>query len=235
LIALEINMTPLVRILTLMSVALLVRADIRTIIDTGDAAGGPSVNEFQYVAQGWTQTQGYDELSIFVSLYSYTPGVPFDITAYLTTSVGPSAGVVSQALETTSFTGETPGTAPQEFLLFSGLTLGPGTYYLTLAGTESAGKQAGAIWPAGCASSCTASVDPGITLFDEMYANGSFGVQNSNYPPGSTFNDWTTPVNLLITADPPSGLAPEPAAPAAALFLLIALVVVEKHRYRIVS
>src|SRR5215471_8481806 len=80
---------PCVLFLGALCAALPSRAD--TIIDTGAGANGPSVNGGQFESQGWTQTDTYDDASISVALFSWTPGFTFNITAYLTDTIGPLA------------------------------------------------------------------------------------------------------------------------------------------------
>jgi hypothetical protein len=197
-----------------------------TILDTGVSATGPSVQQTQYVEQGWSQTQTYTNVSISVALFSWTPGNTFNITAYLTTATGPSA---TTALATDVFSGQTADATPQNFLLFSGLTLGPGSYYVTLAGSDNIGAQPGALWPTECDSGCPITEDTGIVLLDQNFANGSFGSQNPSFPPGSTFVTGPSPVNLLITADSNSGVpTPEPSAIAQMLAAFTALLLARR-------
>ena len=99
-----------VLLLGLLWIALPSAAD--TIIVTGVGADGPSVNGGQFEAQGWAQTQTYDDVSISVELFSWMPGATFDITAYLTDAIGPSA--TSSALASTSFSGETARFQPAD-------------------------------------------------------------------------------------------------------------------------
>src|SRR5215469_11927390 len=92
-----------------------------TIINTGVGPDGPAVYAMQFEEQGWTQTKTYTDVSIEVALYSWTPGVAFDGTAYLTNSIGP--GATQQALDTAAYSGATADTTPEMITLFSGLTL----------------------------------------------------------------------------------------------------------------
>ncbi len=185
-----------------------------TIIETGVAANGPSVSGDQFESQGWTQTQTYEDVSISIALFSWLPGATFDITADLTNELGPSATLPS--LASTSFSGETPDYTPKNFLLFSGLTLGPGVYYLTLSSTDSGGE-AGALWPLECAFGCPLILDSGVTLVSQYFANRSFGAENLAYAPSSIFMTSSPALNLTITNDPPDSPAPEPATLPAAI------------------
>lgn len=210
-------------LLGLLSATLPAAAD--TIIETGVGAYGPSVNGDQFESQGWTQTQTYDDVSISIELFSWLPGNTFNITAYLTNEIGPSA--TFPALASTSFSGETPDHTPQSFLLFSGLTLGPGVYYLTLSSTDSAGE-AGALWPSECPSGCPLMLDPGVTLVSQYFANQSFGAQNLAYAPSSVFMTSSPALNLTITDDTPEPPVPEPATLSTAIAGMAGLVIAMK-------
>jgi hypothetical protein len=165
-----------------------------TIISTGVGPDGPAVYAMQFEEQGWTQTQTYTDVSIEVALYSWTPGAAFDGTAYLTNSIGP--GAVQQALDKATYSGETADSTPEMITLFSGLTLGPGTYYLTLASTDNIGIQPGAIWDMECRS-CSITLDSGVTLLSQNFASAQS--ENGSYPPGSNFAASSPALNLTVT------------------------------------
>ncbi len=77
----------------------------------------------------WTQTGSYTGVSIGATLYS---GIAGDTgTAFLSTSVGTGA----TALYSAAF--NFPSSSSGVVSLFSGLTLGPGTYYLVIESTYS--------------------------------------------------------------------------------------------------
>ena len=77
----------------------------------------------------WSQTNTYSDVSVFADLIGF--GGSGAGIAYLTTSLGPGTTPADQvAVENFTFP-----TSQQNFQLFSGLDLGPGTYYLTMYGT----------------------------------------------------------------------------------------------------
>jgi hypothetical protein len=203
------------------------RAD--TIIDTGAGANGPSVNGGQFESQGWTQTDTYDDASISVALFSWTPGYTFNVTAYLTNTIGPLT--LSPPIASTTFSGETPDSNPQTFLLFSGLTLGPGTYFLTLSSTDNNGGEPGALWPTECGSGCPKTLDSGVTLLPEYFVNMVFGVEDSAYAPASTFiSSSGTILNFTLTDAQSS--TPEPETLRAAMIGIAGLLAGLKFRNR---
>lgn len=220
---------PCVLFFSALSVALPSRAD--TIIETGVGVAGPSVNAGQFESQGWTQEKTYDDASISVDLFSWTPGSTFDITAYLTNAVGPLA--TGPAIASTSFSGETPGSNPETFLLFSGLTLGPGTYFLTLSSTDSDGAEPGALWPTECPSGCPKTLDSGVTLLSEYFVNLSFGIEDSPYAPASSFMTAQNSVlNFSLTDAPGQMNIPEPGTFSAATIGIAGLLAGLKFRNR---
>jgi hypothetical protein len=221
-------LAPCVLLLGALFAALPCRAD--TIIDTGVGAAGPSVNAGQFESQGWTQTGTYDEANISVALSSWTPGSTFNVTAYLTNAIGPLAQ--SPPIASTSFSGETPDSNPQTFLLFSGLTLGPGAYYLTLSSTDSNGAEPGALWLTECASGCPKTLDSGVTLLAENFVNLSFGVENSAYPPASTFITFPGAFLNFILTDAGESSVPEPETFRAAMIGIAGLLAGLKFRNR---
>src|SRR5208283_1299944 len=108
-------------------------------VSGGSTAGGPAINAAgggQFFSTCWTQPRAYSNVSISAPVQLWTEaGVPnpssYHGTAYLTTTLGPET---KSAIASTSFTGA--NTSAQTIELFSGLTLGPGYYCLTFAGTD---------------------------------------------------------------------------------------------------
>lgn len=146
---------------------------------------GPAISDNGAAEISWTQAGTYTDVVVSVPLYSYTGGQIFHISAYLTTSIGPSATPPALASTTESFS--TPFASPEETILFSGLTLGPGTYYLTLFGSDSAAGPNGAIWVGSEASGAAATImtAPGVTVSSAYQANG--GILDGFYAPASSF------------------------------------------------
>ena len=177
---------------------------IASISDLFSLGGGPSIfSHFpppndtldgQFGIESWTQSQTYTNVLITATLSLWLPSNgAYHGAAYLTNSTGPGT---TTAIASASFTGA--NTSPQIVQLFSGLTLGPGTYYLTLAGLDLAvGGQPGYIWGTGgpidgaLFQSVTA---PGVTIAqDDLACNYpttticSPGNLNYIFPPASTF------------------------------------------------
>jgi hypothetical protein len=103
---------------------------------TGPLDGGfYPISTTQALASSWTETSTYTDVMISALL---TNG-PAEGTAYLMTHIGPGTTTASEIAED-SFVFPN---APQVESLFTGLTLGPGTYYLVLGSTVSGGPNGG--------------------------------------------------------------------------------------------
>jgi hypothetical protein len=154
-------------------------AEVIVDVSNGNLPYGPNVLNSQAVQLYWTQSQEFEDVSISVPLF-WDNSEAFDITAYLTSTSGP--GTSPPPIASASFSA--PGsTAPIEALLFSGLTLDPGTYYLTLFGSQPSGP----IW-LGVQPSVGPSViitAPGVTISNAFASNG--GDLDANYAPASIF------------------------------------------------
>ncbi len=98
------------------------------------AVGVGGADGVAYVV-GWSQTKTYSNVSISAKLFyagAFKGSTSGNFKAYLSTSIGPGA----VALATQAGAIPTSATAPATYTVFSGLTLGPGTYYLTIAAPD---------------------------------------------------------------------------------------------------
>jgi hypothetical protein len=162
---------------------------------------GPQTSDYVIVDHGqtlgvtWTQNGVFAGVAIFATI-SLGPDAGF---AYLTNQIGPGTTAANE-IASAPFT--FPATAI-ETLLLTGLTLGPGTYYLTLTATN--GGSAG--WWGTNAQTVTTA--PGATLSSDYDT-----FTPATYPPATNFNTTAT-TNLLfkVTGTP----VPEPSTLAALL------------------
>jgi hypothetical protein len=81
--------------------------------------------------------------------------------------------------------------------IFSGLTLMPGTYYLSLA---SSGFSSSNIWNAPVSPAI--DLAPGVSLGGAYVANDILGSQNTAYPPASSFVQITELMNFRVESAP---------------------------------
>jgi PEP-CTERM motif len=160
----------------------------------------------QFLAASWTQTGSYTNVGISAVLgdiYSGDTG-----TAYLATSVGPGANTIASNLF--SFPSATDGTVS----LFSGLSLGPGTYYLVLAGTPSGAYCNSGPAPLGCGTYWDGSTVPTIVSGLGVTGNGFYAtgneVGNLNPPTGNFSNSLTNSALLFSVDGNSTTVTPEP-------------------------
>ena len=170
-------------------------AQITVVQRSGPQTSAYVIQSNQVLGVTWTQNSVFSGVSIFATI-GLGPDPGF---AYLTNQIGP--GTTAAANEIASGPFAFPATST-ETLLFTGLTLSPGTYYLTL--TTTSGHSAG--WYGTNAPTVTAA--PGVTLHSDYDT-----FTPAPYPPATNFNTTAT-TNLLfkVTA------VPEPSA--VALFLI---------------
>lgn len=213
------------RILLPLFIISLTRSDAAIIIDTGilNNLDGVAVYGGQFATMQFTLTQSYLDVAIAVSLYSFTPNVPYHINAYLTNGVGP--GTVPPALASSSFSAQTgPAPAALQQVLFTGLSLNAGTYFLTLSSTDFSGPQPGAIW---LVSPLAGGTNPNVG--QSGYCGLGLCVPEPGFPPASTFSFPVVDAysNLVVTGtplpEPESDPIPEPASSVAVMGGLVAL------------
>lgn len=116
-------------------VALLLLLPISGSAVTIVSQGGPSTNHAgveisvdEALDVSWTSANSYSNVAISV-LLGEGADIPEPGLAYLTTSIGPGTTTADE-VASTAFTYPNPHGGV--FTVFDGLTLGPGTYYLTL-------------------------------------------------------------------------------------------------------
>jgi hypothetical protein len=172
--------------------------------------GEPALEAGQFVAESWTQTNTWTGVSV-AAFVNTASAADQGATAYLTTQIGP--GATSATLVTQDNLTLPVGLSAPELQLFSGLTLGPGTYYLILASTDTTFNEG---WFNGNGSSVTGL---GVTSNGPpgLFANVTL---NAAYPPASTFSGhYGVGYAFDVTGTPST--VPEPKA----VTLLVALLI----------
>jgi hypothetical protein len=165
----------------------------------GEGAGIAS-DEFLQVS--WSQTGSYMGVKISALLFgdivngSYLPTTG---EAFLTSSL------LGAPLEQT-FTFPDPFIGPSNVLLFSGLRLPAGTYFLTFASTSPFG---GALVST-LETSPNITLDRGVVLGDGQYS--IFSNVNSANPPGSVFIPINPPANFFFQVTGSPVVTPEPSS-----------------------
>jgi len=175
----------------------------------GTTSNAPEVSIFQYAAASWTTTSTYSNVAISAEVFCFpAPGCVGEsiVNAYLTTAIGPSETLGDQIA---TYTDTTAGAVPEMDTLFSGLTLGPGTYYLVL-GNGNIGVD---YWfgPDGSGGGgTTITTDSGVTFNGDYFSRYGFNTLNASNPPASSysdFGDWG--LNFQVTGD---STIPEPSS-----------------------
>jgi len=170
---------------------------------------------------GWSQTGTYTNVSISADVNIVgSPGDPANGKptdtglSFLTTQVGSGTTVANQIASGTfagpSNWGDNP--TPNWITLFTGLTLGPGTYYLTL---DTLGYGGG--WRVDT-SSDLAALGSGVTPAGSLYGycDGTVSYPCGGYAPASTMYA-DPPYQLRVDVEGTSVPVPEPSS----LFLLV--------------
>jgi len=172
-----------------------------------DSAGGTSASNTAFLAVSWTQTGTFDDVTIAAALES---GLPLQATgtAYLSNKLGTGAGG-GNVLDT--FAVSTNNNDPGLLItLFTGLTLGPGTYYLSI------NDGSGLYWVE--AGSPVRTLASGVTEGSNFKSSGAIGT-----PPISTnFVDYTSAHPLFEVSGTPVGSAATP-EPSTIVFLVTGL------------
>ncbi len=146
--------------------------------DTIIGRTGPAFSDFtlgpnDVFCISWSTSDAFSNVSITARMTSFS-GMPGSGIAYLTTQIGPGTTVLDQ-VASAPFIVSAP--IASDVLLFSGLSLTAGTYYLTLSSPESTTAWLGASNP-------PMTTAPGVSY------NGQFGQRHTPvdpYPPASGF------------------------------------------------
>jgi len=165
-------------------------------------------------AVSWTQTGSYSNVSVSAYLFGELPvtgGQSEQYTAYLTNNIGAAATAANNVAPPVTnfsqpFSAPAPGTPT---LLFSGLTLGPGTYYLVIQSLNT--SAGGFLWEskAGLSPVFGSGVSGGA--FYLASSDGSTGALNAGFAPGSVFGQPSIGGSVMysVTGDPGTS-TPEP-------------------------
>jgi hypothetical protein len=166
-------------------------ADPIIISVTASPGMSTSIGSSGFEATSWSQSKTYTGVSIAVLVNSLIVGQTPTADAYLTTRIGPGTTAMDE-IGHTRFTvpAELPVCSPNScgaiVTLFSGLTLGPGNYFVTISPNATSSGTVGwfpTITP-------TVLVDTGVSEGASLRA---FAV--ASYPPASSFEHYTVGIS----------------------------------------
>lgn len=188
--------------------ATVVQAD-PIITPVGTANNASFINAGQYNLVRFTLTSSFSNVSIDASLVSTVAGRTG--TAFLTTQVGAGTTIANQ-LASTAFTfAVVPNISTNvSFVnLFSGLTLGPGTYNVVFSSTTPAPATGGdAGISTGTGTTVTYATAPGVSVGIPQFSAGTN--INPAYPPASIFVNSGTGNRFFRVDGTQQGTAPIP-------------------------
>ena len=166
----------------------------------------------QVLYASWTQSASFTNVDVSALL-----GGTGTASAFLTDQIGAGTTVGNVIASTTlSYPGSATLTS-----LFSGLSLGAGTYYLIIGGTG-AGNWSQADPP-------TVTTDPSVSGNGYGFCSSVPGSCNFGFTPASTFVAFDILQSQLLVTGDASGV-PEPSTAATAAIALLALAVFGKLR-----
>lgn len=175
--------------------------------------GGFNVNVDQTQAVSWRSTNSYTGVSISIQAIGI-PGVTTTGTAYLTNSIGPGTTntnlVAAPSSFVVDFTGRVYTQGP--ITVFSGLTLGPGTYFLVISSTAP-DFNSGFAW-ASASHAQTVVTAPGVDRgVDRIGTTQGLFAPAYNFQPSLFFE--SSPLAYIVTGDVnTSNEVPEPSSGA---------------------
>jgi hypothetical protein len=208
-------------VLALLTICSSLHADPITIISAPaglNGGGAVALGGNGFLGESWSSLNSYLNVNISAPL-TRAPCCPTDpvvsIIAYLTSQIGPGTTIANQIATATV---AVPGLGPDAAYttLFSGLTLGPGNYFLTLAAADPADAGTAAWWYNVFGQRI--STDAGVGW---LGAYGVNGVPDLSYPPASLFSanlnsSFATGLNVVGEAAPST-------VPESSTFAILAL------------
>jgi hypothetical protein len=160
--------------------ATLMAQTVTIVSQSTPGSGGIFVSTFA-PATSWTQSNTFSSVTISATLINNSPssaGAAATGTAFLMTQIG-AGTTIAQQIATAPVSTTATASSPTPTTMFSGLTLGPGTYFLVISATIPTGTDSLA-W--------SSQNTPTITVASGVTAGPSFLPGTvAAFPPASTF------------------------------------------------
>jgi hypothetical protein len=183
---------------------------------TGPEGSAWAANTTQVLYASWTQSASFTNVGVSALL-----GGSGTASAYLTNQIGAGTTAGNVIASTTlSYPGSSTLTS-----LFSGLSLGAGTYYLVIGGTG-AGD-----WPQ--ANPATVTTDASVSANGYGFCTTGSGSCDFGFVPASTFVSFGLDSQLLVTGD--AAAVPEPSTAGTTVVAMLAVLVCGKFRRCLLS
>jgi hypothetical protein len=222
-----------VALATILICPISLKADPIIISVTAPPALSTLIDSSSIVSTSWSESKSYTDVSIAALVDSAIVGGTPTADAYLTTQIGPGTTTADE-IARTRFTVPvalpvcSPASCGAMVTLFSGLSLGPGNYFVTM-GPDPISSGVVGWFPA---LDPTVVLDTGVSEGNSFIASGV-----ASYPPASAFEVYTIEIsppfppmivdvamNLTVTGTAAAPI-PEPATATlmafGALFLLV--------------
>lgn len=184
--------------------AVLAHASTTYISETGPDGGNFTVEPSQTLVESWTQSVTLTNVQISADLAA-DGGLPTG-TAYLTTALGPGSTSAANQIAVNTSAPFAIGATPAFEVLFSGLALGPGTYYLVITG-PGPNPSDNNFWEG--ASPVSEVTAPGVS-YGAVFQSSGTGETEAGYLPSASFANLGSAFTLQFIVNDAS--VPEPAA-----------------------
>ena len=198
----------------------------------GDQISSAGENLFidESLAASWTETGSYSNVDITVKLLVDTAFPLGEVTAYLTNEIGPGTTTADEIVPSFTFPAVAgPFPFQPTFTVFQGLTLSPGTYYLTLF-SDAPTFNTPVAWSV-ASHSTSIETGPGVTRNSDL---SSFGKSQNAFSPASAYSplpfDSEDPLEFSVTGTPNSTTVPEPSSLSLIALGTVLAITVSSHR-----
>jgi hypothetical protein len=164
----------------------------------------------QFIGVSWSQSTAWTDVAVSLDVFNTGPvGLATTATVFLLDSIGPGTTQAANEIASATISSTTPGA--QVVSVFSGLALGPGTYFLAYLRSGGQVHDPLLLWQVRDTGTAT-TTGPGVTANNEFYR---FGVPLDPYAPATAVAPYGIDPLFSVTGTPTA--VPEAATTALAL------------------